>query len=158
MPSRNQRQHFGIANVKIIFLSILFVNWGVLWSCVPLWYQYHGRRKQWRSDHSVRKQCQGRGQSHTRFPPTRVPSALAMPNNRNLMSHPVIVGANGNRRQTSEHKARCSKWMSKNDWLFVPPIILSVVKSFVSISAWWLDRTNTSVSSPMTTVTYLVEV
>ena len=52
----------------------------------------------------------------------------AMPNNRSLMSHPVIVGANGNKRHTSEHKARCSKWMSKNDWLFVPPTILSVVK------------------------------
>ena len=51
-----------------------------------------------------------------------------MPNNRNLMSHPVIVEATGNRRHTSEHKARCSKWMSKNDWLFVPLTILSVVK------------------------------
>ena len=45
-----------------------------------------------------------------------------MPNNRDVVSHPAIVWANGSKRHTSEPNARCREWMSHTiDFAFFLP-------------------------------------
>ena len=55
-----------------------------------------------------------------------------MPNNRDVVSHPANAWANGSKRHTSEHNARCSEWMSHTlDFAFFLPLIGSIVYTSV---------------------------